>query len=116
MTVPRNNTTNNNNEKSNLLNSTRLPARLLASQTAAVLGFAEENIPVLVKARLLFPLGKPTKNAVKFFATNEVLKLAEDHVWLGKATSVIYRHCQEQNDRKRSKPEETDLDVLVTTE
>jgi hypothetical protein len=104
-----------NNEKLTVLNSTRLPARLTVSQTAAVLGFEDHNIPVLVKARLLTPLGKPAPNATKYFAAVSVTGLAQDPAWLAKATNALYSHWLDENSR-RPKTEETDLDVLVTTE
>jgi hypothetical protein len=56
-----------------LLNTRRLPARLHSSEVAGVLGFQEHDIPVLVIARLLIPLGKPAPNAPKYFALVDVL-------------------------------------------
>ena len=55
-----------------LLSLRRLPARLNYFQTAAVLGFSEHDIPVIVRAKLLKPLGKPAPNAPKYFAAHEV--------------------------------------------
>ena len=59
-----------------LLNLRRLPAMLNMAQTAVMLGLAEHDIPVLVRAGLLKPLGDPPPNAVKSFGTAQVLKLA----------------------------------------
>jgi hypothetical protein len=42
-----------------------LPARLDAKLTALVLGFQEHDIPVLIAAKMLKPLGKPVPNATK---------------------------------------------------
>ena len=81
--------------------SPRLPGRLNADQAAAVLGFAPHDIPLLVRAKLLSPLGKPAPNAIKFFAAVVVERLAEDDTWLGKATNAIYNYWLGQNSRRR---------------
>lgn len=47
----------------------RLPARLNVEQAAWVLNCQSHDIPVLVAARLLKPLGKPPAYGVKYFAT-----------------------------------------------
>ena len=44
-----------------LLNLRRLPAMLNMAQTAALIGLAEHDIPVLVSVRLLEPLGNPQR-------------------------------------------------------
>ena len=56
----------------------RLPARLTAEQTEWVLNCQPHDVPILVAARLLKPLGNPPPNSVKFFAALEVLELAKD--------------------------------------
>jgi len=56
-----------------LLTCNRLPARINVEQTAFLLGFAEHDIPILVRKKLLKPLGDPASNAPKYFATSEVL-------------------------------------------
>ena len=50
-----------------LLNLRRLPAMLNAPQTAAMLNLSEHDIPVLIRAGLLNPVGKPPPNAMKYF-------------------------------------------------
>jgi len=45
-----------------------LPARLDAEQVAWVLNYQPHDVPVLVAARLLKPLGNPQPNSVKYFA------------------------------------------------
>ena len=77
-----------------------LPARLDAKQTADVLGFQEHDVPVLVAAKMLKPLGKPVPNAIKYFAACEIEIFAVDARWLRDATQVIYDHWKEKNDRK----------------
>src|SRR5215831_19236204 len=92
-----------NNDILTILNCTRLPARLNPGQTAAVLGCKEHDIPVLVNAKLLTPLGKPAPNAQKYFAAVTILSLAQDPAWLAKATNALFGHWKNQNCRRRPK-------------
>jgi hypothetical protein len=45
----------------------QLPARLTAEQVAWVLNCQAGDVPILVVARLLKPLGNPAHNSVKYF-------------------------------------------------
>jgi hypothetical protein len=90
-----------NNDHGKLQGFARLPARLIAAQAAELLGFAAHDIPVLIKAKLLTPLGKPAPNAVKFFAAVTVEELACNTAWLAKATAAIYGFWLNQNTRRR---------------
>jgi hypothetical protein len=75
----------------------RLPARLHTQQVAEVLGMQAHDIPILVHARLLKPIGSPHPHAVKFYASVEVEALARDRDWLDKAQRAIQRHWQLKN-------------------
>lgn len=85
-----------------LLNLRRLPTMLNAAQTAALIGLAEHDIPVLVSARLLEPLGNPPANAVKHFATVQVLELAGEITRLDKIRNAVYEHWRTKNAHKRA--------------
>lgn len=61
-------------------------ARLNAKQAGDILGFQEHDIPTLVSAKLLKPLGKPSPNSTKYFAAVEIYKCFADAKWLGEAT------------------------------
>jgi hypothetical protein len=78
----------------------QLPARLDAAQTAEILGVEPHDIPILVANGLLKPLGKPAQNARKYFARVEILMLADDAIFLNRATGVLYRHWQERNAKR----------------
>ena len=80
-----------------------LPARLTVEQVAWVLNCQVHDVPVLVSARLLKPLGNPPPNGIKFFATVEVNELSKDRAWLGKATQAVNLHWRNQNLRKKSR-------------
>ena len=82
----------------------RLPARLTAEQAAWVLNCQPHDIPTLVNARLLKPLGNPTPCGVKYFAASELIALADDRAWLAKATNAINQYWQKKNAIKKVRP------------
>jgi len=79
----------------------QLPARLTAEQAAWVLNCQAHDVPILVAARLLKPLGNPPPNSVKFFAANDLLEQAKDRTWLAKVTNALNQHWQNKNAAKR---------------
>jgi len=85
-----------------LLDRRRLPARLTPEQVAPLLGFSAHDIPVLVKAKLLKPLGNPAQQAVKYFAAADIEKCSLDSNWLNRATRAIY-NCWASQNRQRGK-------------
>ena len=46
-------------------------------------------------------LGNPPQNGVKYFASKEVLELAQDEKWLHKITVAIYQHWHNRNARQK---------------
>jgi len=80
----------------------RPPARLTAEQVGWVLNCQPHDVPVLVAARLLKPLGNPLPNSVKYFATAELIELMGDRAWLAKMTTALGQHWQKKNHRKQS--------------
>ncbi len=80
-----------------LLNLRRLPAMLNTAQTAVLLGLADHDIPVLVRAGLLEPLGNPPPNAVKSFSTLQVLELAGEIAMLSKIRHTVYEYWRGKN-------------------
>ncbi len=74
-----------------VLNVRRLPARLLAEEAAALLGVKAHDIPILVRLRLLKPLGAGPRNCVKYFWSKEIEALAQDRAFLDKATRALVR-------------------------
>lgn len=79
----------------------QIPARVTAEQTAWVLNCQPYDIPVLVEARLLKPLGNPQPNSVKYFAAVEVLELAKDRLWLARMTNALNQHWRRKNSVKK---------------
>jgi hypothetical protein len=78
----------------------QLPARLTAEQAAWVLNCQPHDIPSLVAAKLLKPLGNPPSNGIKFFATADLLEAAKDRAWLARMSSTIYQHWHKKNTRQ----------------
>ena len=72
------------------LDRERPPARLNGEQTADLLGFEKDDLALLARAGLLVPLGNPTSNAVKYYATVDVAAFSEDRDRLDQATAIIY--------------------------
>lgn len=81
------------------------PMRLTADQVAWAINCAPHDIPVLVSARLLKPLGTPAPNGTKFFATAEILQRAQDRSWLAKVTSAVQDHWRGKNALKCQGPQ-----------
>jgi hypothetical protein len=80
----------------------RLPARLTAEQAAWVLNCQPHDVPILVAARLLKPLGNPSPYNVKFFAASELLEQVGDRAWLAKVTIALNQHWQKRNAAKKN--------------
>ena len=79
----------------------QLPARLTAEQAAWVLNCQPHDMPALVNAKLLKPLGNPPPNGIKFFATADLLELAQDRNWLVRISNAICQHWHDKNARKK---------------
>ena len=77
------------------------PARLGINETAWLMGFNEHDIPVLVSAGLLKPLGRPASSGSKYFATVELQSLRNDTRWLAKASDAIVNHWRTKNSGRR---------------
>ncbi len=82
-----------------LLNLRRLPARLTVLEAAVILGLQENDIPILVRAGLLKPLGNPAPNAHKYFAACQMEQLSADPDWLSKVTTRLSRYWRNKNQR-----------------
>lgn len=85
----------------------QLPARLNVEQVAWVLNCQAHDVPVLVAARLLKPLGNPPQNGTKFFSTRELQEQAQDDKWLNRMTLVIHQHWHTRNARKKELPRDS---------
>ena len=81
----------------------QLPARLTSEQAAWVLNCQPHDIPILVNARLIKPLGHPPQNGIKYFATAELEKLRRNTQWLSRATDAVRRHWERKNARRRKR-------------
>lgn len=91
----------NPDRKEFLLTTRVLPARLDSQEAAWFLGFAVHDIPILVNAHLLKPLGHPPPKGVRYFAAAYLLELREDTTWLSRATDAISKHWRKNNAPKQ---------------
>jgi hypothetical protein len=89
----------------------QLPARIDASRIARVLGFADHDIPILMKAGLLKPLGKPVPNGTKWFSSMEAVRLARDLAWLDSATKRISQNWAHKNANRKTEDPNSSLAV-----
>jgi hypothetical protein len=80
----------------------QLPARLTAEQAAWVINCQASDVPILVGARLLKPLGNPSPYNVKYFAASELLEQIQDRTWLAKVTNALNQHWQRRNAAKKN--------------
>lgn len=89
-----------NTDQKHLLSLPRLPARLNVDQAAQFLGFQEHDLPILVAAGLLKPLGRPSPNSTKHFAAVDLEQLSGDVKWLCRATEAVQNHWHRKNRTK----------------
>src|SRR5258708_38209125 len=78
-----------------------VPARLDATQAAWFLGFEPHEVPLLIAAELLKPLGHPARNSTKYFATEILEQLRRDEKWLARASDAISAYWRKRNARKQ---------------
>lgn len=82
----------------------KYPLRVPAEIAAEILGCATHDIRILVSKGLLIPLGNPSRSAVKYFSTVDLLAKASETAWLNKITACLYKHWQQNHaNRKQSK-------------
>ena len=81
-----------------------LPSRLTAEQAAWVINCQLHDIPALVSAKLLKPLGNPPANGIKYFATADILESSKDRNWLARVSTTIYQHWHKKNSAKKIRP------------
>ena len=95
-----------NPERKEILSLSALPGRLTPSEAAWRLGFEPDHMPILVNLGLLKPLGRPTANTVKYFASAEIEVLRNDPKWLAKATDALRHKWKLKNDAARLRLQE----------
>jgi len=92
-----------NPERQQFLSLTHLPARLNPEETGWYLAFKTKEIPRLTRARLLTPLGNPSRAATKYYAEIDLRRLRNDPAWLHKATQVTLRYWQSVHERQHKR-------------
>jgi len=77
------------------------PARVAAEQVAWLIGCQPHDIPALVAAKQIKPLGNPPVNAVKYFCTADIVDACTDRNWLARVSTIIQTHWAKRNARYR---------------
>src|ERR1700733_6128305 len=90
-------------QREKFLNLKTPPARLNVEETAWYLGFAAQDIPVLVSNGLLKSLGQPGEQSPKYFAFVTLENIRADPKWLARATNAIKDHWRQKNAKKKNK-------------
>ena len=78
-------------------------AFMTKEKVAKALDIGVHNIPVLVRAGLLKPLGHPQRYCVKKFSRDELARNLADKTWLEEAAKALHRHWRIKNARKKAK-------------
>lgn len=91
-----------NSQQLQFLNLRKLPARLNAEDVACLLGFGTHDIPLLVAAGLLKPLGRPPVNGVKHFAAVIVEGCRNDVKWLAQASDCTVKYWRGKNMNRKT--------------
>jgi hypothetical protein len=89
-----------NTERQQFLSLKHFPGRLTAQEAAWFLGFSSHEIPMLLGARLIKPLGHPPENGLKFFLRAELERVQDDPLWMAKACDAILKYWKSQNVKK----------------
>ena len=84
----------------------KFPVFMTKEKVAGALGVATHNIPPLVRAGLLKPLGRPGRSCVKHFSRDALAEKFASPEWLDKVVAAIHRHWRIKNARKRNQPKE----------
>ncbi len=92
-----------NPEREHFLNLRDKPGKLTAEEASWHLGFLVHEIPMLMAAGLLKPLGNPPENGGKFFATVDLDILKRDSAWLAKACDAVVKYWKDRNLQKPTK-------------
>jgi hypothetical protein len=103
-------------DKEHFLNLKNHSARSSAEEAGWILGFSPQEIPILMAESLLKPLGHPTRNGPKYFATAELEDLRCNLKWLAKASDAIVNYWQKRNASKNSVGQEANRAEMVQTE
>jgi hypothetical protein len=88
--------------KSEILTLRRLPGRIDVDQVALLLGFQPHDVPILIRHKLIVPLGNPAPCAPKWFSSAEIQLLSQDTSFLSKATRIISQHWKRKNKNEKS--------------
>ena len=85
----------------------KYPVVMTKEKVAEAMGVPTHNIPPLVRAGLLKPLGHPDRYCVKHYSRDIIARNLADANWLEKAMAAYHRHWRIKNARKRARQTES---------
>ena len=77
-------------EQLQLLRLHRLPACLYPVEAAALLNIHKDDLPTLVDAKLLLPLGQFGDHDHARYSSHAIMARAQDRDWLDRVSKAIY--------------------------
>jgi hypothetical protein len=80
----------------------KFPVFMTKEKVAEALGVAIHNIPPLVRAGLLKPLGRPGRYCAKHLSRDALAEEFASQDWLDKVIAAIHRHWRNKNARKQA--------------
>ena len=81
----------------------KYPVVMTKEKVADAMGVPTHNIPPLVRAGLLKPLGHPGRYCVKHISRDALAEKFASQEWLEKVMAAIHRHWRIKNARKRAR-------------
>ena len=84
----------------------KYPVVMTKEKVAEAMGVPTHNIPPLVRAGLLKPLGHPGRYCVKHFSRDALAEKFASQEWLYKVMAAIHRHWRNKNARKRAQQDQ----------
>jgi|SRR5690348_2892249 len=89
------------------------PACVGMEEAAAIFGWPNYYLPFLVRAGHLKPLGKPSQNARKWFATVELERVSNDPGWLDRAVRIVEKQIRDMNAKQKGRLLEQESKVAI---
>jgi len=77
-----------------------IPGRLHSVQVAKLLNCSTDDVAILASTGKLRALGKPKRNAVKYFSSVELIALLADRDWLDDVTKTISQYWRRKHARR----------------
>ena len=85
----------------------QFPGFMMKEHVAKAIGRPRHDIPPLVRAGLIKPLGNPSRHCVKMYSRELLAQQFADVTWQDKVAAAIHRHWKIKNSRKHHQLKES---------